>query len=211
MQQTPDAPGERPLSYAERLKQAKAAKAGGGRGPDASAAPIASAASNALPPPGSPAAGEPQFAEPESPFTPTVQEELRTAITVLAARLQREKPLSRDEFDRFEAAVAIIVEDAMPNQEIPIQQQQQQQSGGAAPQVPSARLSAPAQTTQYDDEENEGAAWDPKAKSYGLPTGTVNTYDIEGMGAMSPDEYQEALRNRVSARAKAARSSGSYG
>lgn len=32
------------------------------------------------------------------------------AITILAARLQREKPMSRQEFERFESAVGVIVE-----------------------------------------------------------------------------------------------------
>lgn len=50
----------------------------------------------------------PQVAD--SPFSPALQEELRVAIKVLAARLQREKPMARAEFERFESAVGIIVE-----------------------------------------------------------------------------------------------------
>lgn len=50
----------------------------------------------------------PQVAE--SPFSESLQEELRVAITILAARLQREKPMSRQEFERFESAVGVIVE-----------------------------------------------------------------------------------------------------
>ena len=50
----------------------------------------------------------PQVAD--SPFSPALQEELRVAITTLSARLQREKPMTRAEFERFESAVGIIVE-----------------------------------------------------------------------------------------------------
>lgn len=152
--------------------------------------------------------------EPESPFSPPVYEEIRTAITILAARLQREKPLSRDEFERFEAAVAIIVEDALPRQELPTNKGKAQVTDAVVAAPAHAAVSNavryPARKTG-DEIENEGPAWDPASGGYGLPSNTQNTYVIEGMGAMTPHEYQEALRQRVSARARSARDSGSYG
>lgn len=84
-------------------KQAQAAKAG-----------AAARGGEPAPPPapgGGPSPSDdtmPQVAD--SPFSPALQEELRVAITVLAARLQREKPMTRSEFERFESAVGVIVE-----------------------------------------------------------------------------------------------------
>ena len=46
-----------------------------------------------------------------------------------------------------------------------------------------------------DELESEGPAWDAKkAVQYGLPAGVQNSYVIEDMGKMNPEEYQEALR-----------------
>lgn len=156
------------------------------------------------------------MAEPEIPFAPDVYEEIMMAIKIITSRLQREKPLSRDEFERFEAAVATIVEDALPGQELPAA------PATPAPPVPPAVaaytappesnvVSAPKLQRMADDNVNEGPAWDASNKNYGLPTGTQNTYVVEGVDAMTPAEYQEALRSRVSARARAARESKSYG
>lgn len=196
------------MSYADRLRQARAARqtavAQGQDNNISSGTPAATAASVAA---SLPLSGQ---EEPEALFSQTVFEELRTAITILAARLQRERPITRSEFERFEEAVAIIVEDAIPKQELPT---------GPGPSAPAPMMAMPptagtgdsVATSSTDELESEGPAWDPDAKSYGLPTDTTNTYTIEGMGAMNPDEYQQALRNRVTARARSARESGSYG
>lgn len=45
-----------------------------------------------------------------------------------------------------------------------------------------------------DDFEVEGPQWDEQKVQYGLPTGVRNTYDIDDMEKMNPDEYQAALR-----------------
>ncbi len=89
---TARAPPMTMASYAEKLKQAQAAKA-------AAAAAAAGGGGDST---------MPQVAE--SPFSTAMQEELKVAITILAARLQREKPMTRSEFERFESAVAMIVE-----------------------------------------------------------------------------------------------------
>eukprot|EP00903_Cladosiphon_okamuranus_P007619 g7388.t1 len=200
-------------SYADRLKEAQAAKA----------AAAAAAASNGgePPPPPPPASGDdtmPQVAE--SPFSPALQEELRVAIKLLAARLQREKPMTRAEFERFESAVGIIVEDALPLQDLPAR------AGGSvgsaepvkapprlvAVQSPVPPAAAAASSSNTDDDyEVEGPQWDAKKVQYGLPTGVRNTYDIEDMEKMNPDEYQAALREKVIKRAQNVRKSGSYG
>lgn len=216
-----DEGGAKRMSYAERLKAAQAAKAAARVGDQPSgnhsgvmstppSAPPAAAEMN--PQEGGGGGGLPDVAEPESPFSDVVFEEIRTAIKILAARLQREKPLSRDEFERFEAAVAIIVEDALPMQELPAQPAPVAPAAtvAAAPAaLPVSNVASPNLRRTGDDIDNEGPAWDNKG--YGLPSGTQNTYVLEGMEAMTPEQYQEALRHRVSARARAARESKSYG
>lgn len=44
------------------------------------------------------------------------------------------------------------------------------------------------------DDEVEGPQWDASKVQYGLPMGVRNTYSIDDMDKMSPDEYQAALR-----------------
>lgn len=178
------------MSYADRLRQARAAKQAGEPGNRITPTTPPTAAARVQ--------NEPGEAEPESPFSPQVFEELRTVITLLAARLQREGPMSRSEFERFEHAVAVVVDDAIPREE---SLTPPQTSMPATPELDSST----------DEFESEGPGWDPKAKSYGLPKGTTNTYTIDGMGAMQPDEYQQALRERVISRARSARETGAYG
>ena len=173
------------MSYQDKLREAQAAR-GGQKG-------------SPIPPPASvPGSGRTKPADlpavAESPFSPEMQEELRTAITILSARLQREKPMTRAEFERFESAVAIIVEDASPTQELPTQAAP---PAAAAPAVVSAPAPAPPAggLKAIDELESEGPAWDAKAAvQYGLPSGVQNSYVIDDMGKMNPEEYQEALR-----------------
>lgn len=128
--------------------------------------------------------------------------------------------MTRAEFERFEAAVAIIVEDALPAQELPTQQVPMQQASSppraavSAPPVvstPAPSVAADAEAKPMDEYESEGPAWDPAQGGYGLPTGVENSYVLEGMAQMSPEEYQEALRKKVVSRAQTARKSGVYG
>lgn len=201
--------GEQRLTYADRLREARAAKqkaAGGNQNIPPAPAPTREVSA---PVAAGQQSNESLDGEPESQFSPAVYEELRTAINLLVARLQREKPMSRSEFERFETSVAIIVEDAIPRQELPVEVQESAPPTAVPPLPPAA--ASPSRRNTMDELESEGPAWDRTTKSYGLPRGTTNTYDIEGMGAMTPEDYQQALRSRVSARARSARESGSYG
>lgn len=60
--------------------------------------------------------------------------------------------------------------------------------------VPPAAAAAADSSSTDDDFEVEGPQWDAKKVQYGLPTGVKNTYDIDGMEKMNPDEYQAAIR-----------------
>mmetsp|Transcript_17020 Transcript_17020/g.22045 ORF Transcript_17020/g.22045 Transcript_17020/m.22045 type:complete len:118 (+) Transcript_17020:1-354(+) len=56
--------------------------------------------------------------------------------------------------------------------------------------------SNPINELPLDQEELENNA----AKSYGLAAGTTNTYIIDGMEEMSPEEYRAKLQETISAR-----------
>lgn len=189
------------MSYADKLRAAREAKAAASRGKGSPAPGIRAEAStpSPAPTPAAPAAGRgggaaPLPADSEPPFDPHVLDAIRSAITILAGRLQREKPMSRSEFEAFESAVSIIVEDALPMQELPVQAATPAAPAASAVAVPPPPAEAAA--TSIDLMESEGPEWDPEG-GYGVATGTRNTYVIEGMGAMNPEEYQEAVR-RVS-------------
>ncbi|CAM9702096.1 unnamed protein product [Discosporangium mesarthrocarpum] len=210
-------------SYAERLQQAKATKLNVGAAGGSSTPPpqLSTAEPLSVEPVRTPHNVGGQHAEPA--FSEEIQEDLRTAITLLTARMQREVPMSRSEYERFEAAISRIVEDAVPQDAIessstttPIGANGIRAAAVAAyGQKTSIDLeggepSTPPQVTSTtDDFESEGPKWD--GKGYGLPSGTVNTYTIDGMGTMNPEEYQEALRQRVSKRAQESRKRGMYG
>ena len=69
-----------------------------------------------------------------------------------------------------------------------------------APQAPPAQ--APSKTTQTDlseDAEEYGPAYDGTG-GMGMARGTRNTYVIEGMDEMSPEEYQKALQDSIKQR-----------
>ncbi|KAG5176200.1 hypothetical protein JKP88DRAFT_227972 [Tribonema minus] len=192
-------------SYMERLKAAQEAKAAKKQ---AAAPPAAVAPAT---PPAVAAVSEPLSAA-AAPFTDEMQEHLQTAINLLSRRLKSGVPLNRPEFDRFEEAIDAIIKDAVPH---------------LAAAAPAAKAAAPAQRQQAaaqgweelggdddddDDEgmESEGPAWDA-SKGYGMPVGVRNSYTIDGMDDMSPDDYQAALREKVLKRVTKARKTGNYG
>lgn len=66
-----------------------------------------------------------------------------------------------------------------------------------SPVPPVTAAAAAAADSGSDDEmddEVEGPQWDASKVQYGLPMGVRNTYSIDNMEQMSPDEYQAALR-----------------
>jgi hypothetical protein len=85
----------------------------------------------------------------------------------------------------------------------------------AAVQVAPVETAAPPvtilQSKEVTDTSNdEGPEFDGTG-GFGLAKGTRNTYVIEGMDEMSPDEYQEALRQMVCDQHWERKKSGAYG
>ena len=183
------------MSYADKLREAREAKeAARARRTEASPMPAVSSAPSAA------VAGSGRGAatmDSQSPFSAEMLEAIRTAIAILTKRLQRDTPVTRSEFERFESAVAIIVEDALPQQELPTQAippPPSLPSGGSTPPwVEPTAATADGDSVLDDDDVSEGPGWDPKG-GYSLPRGVRNSYVIDDMGKMNPEEYQAALR-----------------
>jgi hypothetical protein len=86
----------------------------------------------------------------------------------------------------------------------------QQTAAAAAAAAPvAAAPAAPAVPGGVHNTE-EGEAYDGSG-GLGLAKGTANTWALEGMEEMSPEEYREALQESVSARQRDRRASGTTG
>jgi hypothetical protein len=94
---------------------------------------------------------------------------------------------------------------ARPSSSSPPQYQQQQQ-----PQQQQASATAAVASSSskiLDKSMDEGPMYDGHG-GMGQPRGTVNTYVIEGMDEMSPQEYQKALQESVLERQRQRKNSG---
>ncbi|CAM9845029.1 unnamed protein product [Chrysoparadoxa australica] len=151
-----------------------------------------------------------------SPFSDSLQEHLRVAIETLNIRANQDKPLTKDQLNRFEHAVAAITQDAVSNvipqappavPRTPPPQTVTVESTSTPVVAPAAPKAKPAWSPKDDETEDE-SEFDG---SYGVAPGTANTYHLDGMAAMTPEEYRQALRDKVINRAQAKRKSGNYG
>mmetsp|Transcript_1105 Transcript_1105/g.1429 ORF Transcript_1105/g.1429 Transcript_1105/m.1429 type:complete len:210 (+) Transcript_1105:132-761(+) len=131
---------------------------------------------------------------------PNIETHLQNSINILSKRLNTRKPLQRDDLNRFQDSIRIIIDDIKSN----MREDSLIHDSTIQSSIQKNKLE------EEDDFESEGAKWDP-SKGYGMPTGTLNSYKIDGMENMSPDEYQEALRQRVLNRAQKMRKTGVYG
>jgi uncharacterized coiled-coil protein SlyX len=76
------------------------------------------------------------------------------------------------------------------------------------PSPPQTATSPPAQTSSfYEHNDEEGEAYNGRG-GLGLAKGTANTYLIDGMEEMSPEEYRKALQESISGRQAQRRNNG---
>ena len=78
------------------------------------------------------------------------------------------------------------------------------------PPKPLESVQSEPKRTVIDTSNDEGPAYDGTG-GMGQPQGTVNTYVIEGMDGMSPEEYQKALQDSIIERQRKRRASGTTG
>jgi len=171
------------------------------------------------------AAGLPVEEEAPPLFSDTLLEDMRASLLKLEKRV-KEGPgaLTHEEVDEFQAATnRIFIDmkaqaDGLANRSKPGERVVEL----AANPPPGVELvyedtaapleiSAIPETPQVLDTSNdEGPAYTGKG-GMGLAQGTTNTYIIDGMDEMTPEEYQKALQESISARQRNRHKSGIYG
>lgn len=159
-------------------------------------------------------AGVEEEPEPEPIFNDGILNDFQQSLLLLEKRV-KEGPGSLS---------SIEVQDliAMLNR-IVIDMKDYDASGGSVPGIagaPPATPTPPAVSSSasstldppYVHEHNpeEGAAYDGKG-GLGLAKGTANTYLIDGMDEMTPEEYRKALQESISGRQDKRKSSGMVG
>jgi hypothetical protein len=187
--------------YRERLRAAQASRAGGPAIPAAPSTPV-------LPMP--PVAGGVQqksgaaaASKKKAEFPPHVAEALDDLVELVHKRKTKKLPLTAEQYARFSAASAIVLQDALKDGLSPT----------AVPppaSTPSSPRAVQAASQSDFDMESEGPAFKLE-EGWGKAPGTRNTYAMDGIDSMTPDEYQENLRKRVIERAQSARKGGVYG
>jgi hypothetical protein len=174
------------------------------------------------------AAGLPVEEEAPQLFTDSLLEDMRASLLLLERRV-KEGPgsLSPADVDYFQAATDRIYADmraqaanlsnrANPGERVA------ELAANPPPGVelvyedaPPAQVSAATSVTKavqqvLDTSNDEGPAYTGKG-GMGLASGTTNTYIIDGMDEMSPEEYQKALQESISSRQRNRHKTGIYG
>ena len=182
------------------------------------------------------AAGLPVEEEAPALFSDELLEDMRTSLLLLEKRV-KEGPgsLSCDDVDHFQAAMDRISTDmkvkaaplshrANPGERVaeltanpPPGVELVYEDAGSPPPGVVVVESPPVTTTTttttnvvLDTANDEAPAYTGKG-GMGLASGTTNTYVIDGMDEMSPEEYQKALQDSISGRQRNRRQSGIYG
>lgn len=134
--------------------------------------------------------------EPPKLFEDQVYDDMQNILLLLEKRV-KEGPsaLNLDEFQQFKNYASSITQSVLggPSSDVA--------SSGPAQNMKAAAVAPPLPQVQQnvvtDTSQDEGPAYEGKG-GLGLASGTRNTYTIEGMDEMSPEEYREALQKSVS-------------
>lgn len=143
-------------------------------------------------------------------FEDSIYADIASAYSILDKRI-KEGPgsLTARELSNLEVQLGRISNEMKANQ-------------NNRPPKPSAStndtMSAPSETSVSAVQASVADATAPEHQGpngfdgkYGVPVGTTNTYAIDGMEEMTPEEYQVAIQEAVSARQRQRRASGVVG
>mmetsp|Transcript_22425 Transcript_22425/g.33559 ORF Transcript_22425/g.33559 Transcript_22425/m.33559 type:complete len:230 (-) Transcript_22425:255-944(-) len=161
------------------------------------------------------AAGVEEEPEPEPIFNETIMNDFQQSLLLLEKRV-KEGPgsLSSTEVQNLDTMLNRILVDLRTNGNGGGSAVTSAAAPVSATPVASAPAPAVSQTPQksiyYETNDEEGAAYNGKG-GLGLAKGTTNTYVIEGMDEMSPEEYRKALQESVSGRQRQRRQGGIVG
>lgn len=178
----------------------------------ASKLPLRVTTSATLPGQARPAVGTTRDDEDDRPklFDDSIYADIASAYEKLDKRF-KEGPgtLTADELQDLEAELTRIGQEMRENQH---KRPARPATRTTTEATPPSQVSQPAPTISMDSNtapEHEGPnGFDGK---FGVPQGTRNTYVIEGMEEMTPEEYQVAIQEAVSARQRQRRASGVVG
>jgi hypothetical protein len=147
-------------------------------------------------------------------FEDAVLQDMQQALLALELRVkQGPGSLSALEVEELDGQLQRIMDDMRVNQHKKPKKPERKAEEPAAAAPQQAAPAAPAKSkgvtdTNFNDED--GPMYDG-AGGMGLSKGTANTYMLEGMDEMSPEEYRDKLQASVSARQDARKKSGAYG
>jgi hypothetical protein len=150
-------------------------------------------------------------AAPPKIFEDDILQDMQQALLALELRVkQGPGSLSALEVEELDGQLQRIMDDMRVNQhKKPKKPERKAEEPAAAQQASAAPAKSKAVTdTNFNDED--GPMYDGEG-GMGLSKGTANTYMLEGMDEMSPEEYRDKLQASVSARQDARKKSGAYG
>lgn len=137
-------------------------------------------------------------------FTPDIYDDFQSALVKLERRVKDgsgtlsavEVKELVDETDRIVAEMNAFLEDPASAG------LNWSGAGGGAPIAITPEVVAPTPVDiPENDDGNDEPAYDPESGGgFGLAAGTRNTYAIEGMDSMSPEEYRAKLQETISGR-----------
>jgi hypothetical protein len=149
-------------------------------------------------------------------FDDAVLEDMQQALLTLELRVQQGPgSLTALQVEELDGQMQRIMNDMRANQHKKPVRPERTAEASTAPAAAPAAVAAPAapvaaSSNQPEHNDEDGAAYDGEG-GMGLSRGTANTYHLEGMDEMSPEEYRDKLQKSVSDRQDARKKSGEYG
>jgi hypothetical protein len=141
-------------------------------------------------------------------FEDAILQDMQQALLALELRVkQGPGSLSALQVEELDGQLQRIMDDMRVNQhKKPVRPER------TAEAPPAAAAAAPqkASSNQPEHNDEDGAAYDGEG-GMGLSRGTANTYHLEGMDEMSPEEYRDKLQKSVSDRQDKRKATGEYG
>jgi len=136
-------------------------------------------------------------------FGADIVRDMTSALRTLERRIKEGSgALSSYEVEELDGELKRIIAEMKLNPHKTVQSAVIEDKAVAAPQAPPPKKVTSKVT---DTSLDEGPKFD--GGGMGQPKGTINTYVIEGMDEMSPEEYQKALQDSVIERQKQRRAS----
>jgi hypothetical protein len=145
-------------------------------------------------------------------FDDAVLEDMQQVLLALELRVkQGPGSLSALQVEELDGQLQRIMDDMRVNQhKKPVRPERTAEAPAAPPPAAAAPQKPAASSNQPEFNDEDGPEYDGEG-GMGLSRGTANTYHLEGMDEMSPEEYRDNLQKSVSDRQDKRKQSGEYG